>query len=315
MKSQTLARGIACLLASCAVVGASTTAFADPTARECAAASEDALSLRKQEKLKDAKDRLLVCSASSCPAEVRDECSHRMTDLTAAQPTVVFDVKDAQGGDLSAVRVSLDGALLIDHLGGGAVTVDPGEHTFRFEASGQTIEKKFVIREAEKGRTLSIAFGGATPAAAPVPAPALAPAPAATPAPATSAAPAAPAPADQSAAAPAQSTSSWSGQKTAAIIVGGVGIVGIGVGAVFGAQAFSNWSTAKNDCSSQGLCGSGTPADSAKSSAQSAATISTIAFAAGGAALVGGAILWFTAPSGAVQVGPTVGGFSMRGTF
>ncbi len=311
MKNQTIVRGIACLLASCAALGVSTTAFADPTARECAAASEDALSLRKQEKLKDAKDRLLVCSASSCPAEVRDECAHRMTDLTAAQPTVVFDVKDAQGGDLSAVRVSLDGAQILDHLGGGAVTVDPGEHTFRFEASGQTIEKKFVIREAEKGRTISIAFGGGTPAAAPVPAPA------ATPASAAASTPAAPPPADQPAATPpaADSASSWNGQKTAAIVVGGVGIVGIGVGAVFGAQAFSNWSTAKNDCNTQGFCGSGTAADSAKSSAQSAATISTIAFVAGGAAVVGGAILWFTAPSGAVQVGPTVGGFSMRGTF
>jgi hypothetical protein len=283
------------------VLGTSTAAFADPTARECAAASEDALSLRKQEKLKDAKDRLLVCSAPSCPAEVRDECARRMTDLTAAQPTVVFDVKDAQGGDLSAVRVSLDGALLLDHLGGGAVTVDPGEHAFRFESSGQTIEKKFVIRESEKGRTISIAFGGGTPAAAS----------------ALASTPAAPPPSDQPAATPppAESTSSWSGQKTAAIVVGGVGIVGIAVGSVFGVQAFSNWSTAKNDCSSQGLCGSGTAADSAKSSAQSAATVSTIAFAVGGAAVVGGAILWFTAPSGSVQVGPTVGGFSMRGTF
>jgi len=297
MKSQTLARGTACLLASCAVLGASTAAFADPTARECAAASEDALSLRKQERLKDAKERLLVCSTPSCPAEVRDECARRMTDLTAAQPTVVFDVKDAQGGDLLAVRVSLDGALLVDHLGGGAVTVDPGEHTFRFESSGQTIERKFVIRESEKGRTISIAFGGGTPAAGA--------APAATPI------------ADQPAATPppADSSSSWNGQKTAAVVVGGVGIVGIAVGAVFGAQAFSKWSTAKNDCTTQGFCGSGTPADSAKSSAQSAATLSTVAFAVGGAAVVGGAILWFTAPSGAVQVGPTVGGFSMRGTF
>jgi hypothetical protein len=295
-------QGVSLLLLAGAGVAIPRVAHADPTARECAAASEDALSLRKQEKLKDAKDKLLVCSAPTCPGEVRDECARRMTDLTAAQPTVVFDVKDAQGGDLSAVRVSLDGALLVDHLGGAAVAVDAGDHTFVFEASGQTVEKKVVVRESEKGRTIQVSFGGATPAGA-------AAAPAAVDATGASAtaAPAA-APADQGA-------SSWNGQKTAAVVIGGAGIVGVAVGSIFGLQAFSKWSTAKTDCSTYGSCGSGTLADSDKSSAQSAATVSTIAFVVGGAAVVGGAILWFTAPSGSVQVGPTVGGMAMRGTF
>jgi hypothetical protein len=278
-----------------AALAVASPAYADPTPRECATASEEELTLRKQEKLADAKNRLLTCSAPSCPAEVRDECARRMAELTAAQPTVVFDVKDAAGADLSAVRVSVDGAPLLDHLGTGAVTIDPGEHVFRFEASGQLVEKKLVVRESEKGRLIEASFGGVAPAAGE---------------PAAATAPPAPAP-DAGAA----TSSSWSTQKTIALVVAGVGVVGVGVGSYFGVQAFSNWSQAKNDCNSSGSCGAGTTADAEKGSAQSAATASTIAFAVGGAAIVGAGILWFTAPSGAVQVAPTVGGFALRGRF
>lgn len=37
------------------------------------------------------------------------------------------------------------------------------------------------------------------------------------------------------------------------------------------------------------------------------ATVSTVAFVVGGAALATGAVLWLTAPSGGVHVAPTVG--------
>jgi hypothetical protein len=296
---------VSVLLASSALV-VSGAAFADPTPRDCATASEDALNLRKQEKLKDAKDRLLVCSAPTCPAEVRDECARRMTEVTAAIPSVVFDVKDAAGNDVATVHVTMDGALLTDHLGGAAVTVDPGEHTFRFEAApSPAVEKKLVIHEGEKDRHVAVALGGSDAPAAAAAVPAAAPVAMTTPA------PAAPPAADQG-------ESSWNGQKTAAVVIGSVGVVGVVLGAVFGASAFSKWSSAKTACGT--ACGPDDPAQSLKNDASSAATLSTVTFAVGGAALVGAAVLWFTAPSGAqVQVAPTVGagatGITLRGTF
>jgi hypothetical protein len=278
------------------VLSASGGAFADPTARECATASEDALGLRKQEKLKDAKDRLLVCSAPTCPADVRDECARRMTELTAAIPSVVFDVKDASGNDVAAVHVTMDGSMLTDQLTGGALAVDPGEHTFRFEVpSSPAVEKKLVIHEGEKDRHVAVALGGgdATTNGSPPP----------PPAPTTT---------------PERGGSSWNGQKTAAVVVAGIGVVGIGVGSIFGAMAFSKWSDAKSACA--GGCGPNDPAQTQKSDAQTAATVSTVGFIAGGAALVGAAALWFTAPSGAqMQVAPAVGaqsmGLTLRGAF
>jgi hypothetical protein len=93
--------------------------------------------------------------------------------------------------------------------------------------------------------------------------------------------------------------STWGTQKTSALIAAGLGVAAVGIGSYFGLRAFSKWSDARSECG--GGCGPGDAALSAKSDAQTAATISTITFAAGGAALAGAVVLWLTAPKG---VGP-----------
>jgi hypothetical protein len=259
-----------------------TSAFGAPTPRECASASEDSLALRKQEKLGAAKEKLLLCANPACPAEIRDECGHELSEVAGAMPSVVFDVKDAAGNDVSAVRVTMDGAPLVDHLGAEAVSIDPGEHVFRFEPvpPSPAVERSFVVREGERNRHLSVTLGGA-------------------------------------AGADHASGSSRGGRKTIALVMGGVGIVGIGVGAAFGVMAMSSWNSAKSDCGS--LCSPTSHAVSEKSTASSQATISTVGFVAGGLLAAGAAALWFTTPSGNVQVGPSAGangaGMALRGVF
>jgi hypothetical protein len=86
------------------------------------------------------------------------------------------------------------------------------------------------------------------------------------------------------------------GQRTAAWILGGVGIVGLGVGAVLGLQAKH-----KND-DSKGYCPNDPNLCTARGvdlrdSAKKDAMGSTIAFGAGGALVVTGLILLLTAPS------------------
>jgi hypothetical protein len=44
-----------------------------------------------------------------------------MADLERAQPTVVFDVKDDAGNDLTDVKVTVDGNPLADKLTGTAL--------------------------------------------------------------------------------------------------------------------------------------------------------------------------------------------------
>jgi hypothetical protein len=108
-------------------------------------------------------------------------------------------------------------------------------------------------------------------------------------------------------------------QRTIAIAVGAVGVAGIAAGAFFGLKASSTWKTAKEGCTNYP---NGCSPDAAESSqdAGSQATIATVGFVIGAAALAGGAVLWFTAPHApesetkvSFGVGPT--GVVVRGGF
>lgn len=91
------------------------------------------------------------------------------------------------------------------------------------------------------------------------------------------------------------SESRSSSQKTMGIVLGAAGVVGIGVGSFFGLRAMSKNGDAADLCpdkkckSAEGL--------SLTEDANSAATGANIAFGLGLAALAGGAVLYFTAPS------------------
>ena len=54
--------------------------------------------------------------------------------------TLVLGARDPKGNDIDGTRVLLDGAVLVDHLDGKPVPVDPGEHTIVFGLLGETIE-------------------------------------------------------------------------------------------------------------------------------------------------------------------------------
>ena len=98
-------------------------------------------------------------------------------------------------------------------------------------------------------------------------------------------------------------------QKPVGLVLVGVGVVGLGVGTVFGLSAKSKY----NDAFDSGACDRSTkqcdaPGQSAVDDARSKATLSTILFAAGGVLAVGGAIVFLTAPSTharALHVAPT----------
>jgi hypothetical protein len=131
-----------------------------PTTAGCLAAAESSLALRSQHKLRDARAQLLICSAPSCPTDVRAECIRRVAEINTALPSVVFEAKDGDGNDLVEVTVTLDGQPLADRLDGPALVVDPGVHSFVFEASGQPpVRKQFVIREGDKDRRERITLG------------------------------------------------------------------------------------------------------------------------------------------------------------
>jgi hypothetical protein len=110
-------------------------------------------------------------------------------------------------------------------------------------------------------------------------------------------------------------------QKPAALVSGGVGVAGLVVGTVFVLSAKSKYDDSLAKCpSSKDLC---TPEGvSLRNDARSAGTTATVAYAAGGVALVAGAVLWFTAPkseksrtSAELHLSPSLGGVTMYGQW
>ncbi len=94
---------------------------------------------------------------------------------------------------------------------------------------------------------------------------------------------------------PKEERSGWGTQKTAGLVVGIAGVVGLGVGGFFGLKTQSTWRDAQSHCTSNLECEAEgvTLAEQARSSGN----IATIAVIAGGVLAAGGAVLFFTAPS------------------
>jgi hypothetical protein len=304
---------------------------ADPTMSECLAANEGAIKLRGEHKLRQARDEALVCSAPSCPGEVRDVCQLRVKDLNAAIPSIVFLAKDGAGHDLVAVRVFMDGEPIGDRLDGAAISVDPGQHVFTFEADGlPPVTQSFVVGEGQKDRREGITVGSA---AASEPPPTSVPT--ATPTVATlgpTANPVAIAAEPPGGGPTTVASPPGTGQRIAGVAVGALGIVGLGLGGVFGSLAASKWSNAKAACNGEPASCTTSPISIGfqdEASAKTMATISTASFIAGGVLAASGIVVFLTAPKSSssdvprsargIELTPTGGpgaaGMMMIGSF
>jgi hypothetical protein len=208
----------------------------------------------------------------------------KVAELEAKLPTLTIVVPAP--ADRPDLEIKRDGAVVGRAAWGAPIPVDPGPHPIDASAPGRT-PWHGQAQVAGPGAKASIEVPPLAEASAPPP---IAPTPTPTPA------PAAPAPAPVSPSRP----SDGSTQRILGLVVGGVGIVGIGVGSAFGLIAKS-----KNDSTSGHCNGSvcDAPTISTLSDAKTDATISTIGFAAGGALLAGGVVLYLLAPSAPSSTG------------
>lgn len=288
-------RGLA--LVAFSVLGVALDAHAeDLTTAQCVSVNEHAQALRRGGELRAARTNLRRCVSRSCPGPVRVDCATRLDEVERAMPSLVFVAKDAKGADLVAVSVAMDGVVLTDQLDGSALSVDPGEHTFELTTKGASpVSTHLVLREGMKGRHELVVFG--TP-------------PQGVETPARQA----------DAPTPAPEARDGSSQRLLGLIVGGAGIVGLGIGTYFGvrakgtyddASASANCPAGLSSCNQSGVDGNRTAHDQA--------TVSTVAFVAGGALLAGGVVLFLTAPKdGSVRVqagglGASSAGLQLRG--
>ena len=270
---------------------------AEASAGECLAASAASLRLDSLHRVRAERAELLKCAAPTCPGDIKKECIRRVDDVTAAIPTIMFDVKDGEGNDLSAVTVTMDAEVLTDRLEGIALPVDPGAHLFTFEAAGHPpVRKQFVLREGEKRRLEVITFRAATAQAG-----------GARDVASSEAGPGARSPSGHdgaslvSAASPPGSSTGGAphASRVLPLLAAGVGVAGLAVGTVFGLQALSKRDDARKVCPD--LCADQNGVNQ-WNDARRAGTVSTVAFLVGGAGVAGALVLWLTARPESVEV-------------
>jgi hypothetical protein len=278
------------------------TALADDK-QVCADAYEKSQSLRDDGKLLKSREQLRLCARAECPDAIAKTCAEWLTQIEQRLPSIVLSAKNGSGADLVDVRVTMDGADLTSKLEGRAVEVDPGAHTFVFEGADGRVEQQFVVKQGAKDQALAVTLG--KPAVPPL------------------------ADAQPSTSEPAPSPSG--GTSTLRYVgygVGGLGLVGLGLGVIFGLQANSKFDESKKDpngtgCDANDFCGA--QGKQARSDAQSAGTLSTVGFVAGGVLLATGVALVVFAPSSskssvqtarlAPMVGANAGGIMIGGRF
>jgi hypothetical protein len=193
---------------------------------------------------------------------------------------------------------------------GTALPVDPGTHVIEASAPKKqpwSTKVEVAVKQTDARVTVTLEDAAET---------------AATPPPAAGGVPTNPASPPAAPSTPAETSSGLGSQKTIALVVGAVGIVGLGVGGAFGMVAKSDNDQALQNCRTSTLCTQ--RGLSLTSDAKNAATFSTVGFGVGAAALVGGVVLWLTAPHAGTTstgiratpvVGPSYAGAALGGAW
>lgn len=226
---------------------------------------------RKDQRLSYARDRV-------------DALTPRLSRLTVSVPT------ETRVDGLTLYR---NGKELPAVAWGTSTPTDPGSYVLEARAPGRRSWKTSVAVPPEGG-SVSVTVPELAPVAEdlmPIPAPAQSlgtePAPKRAPAP--------PALVPKREAPPASTDTLDQSRRVTALVVGGMGFVGLGVGGALAVSARSRFDDSASLCNEAGFC---TPAGTAiRDSAQSKAVVASVITGVGAAALVTGVVLWLTAPS------------------
>lgn len=238
-----------------ATLVASDPAHAQSEREQCANAADQAQQLRDEGKYRRAREQMLLCARDVCPGPIKRDCLDWLRQLDDVAPSVVFAAKEGNK-DLTDVKVTMDGQPVASSLDGRPMPVDLGKHVFRFEHNGQTQDAEVVIGAGQKGRNISVTFGAATPPPPPPP--------------------------------PAGDKGGDGGSIVLPLVVGGIGLAAIGVGAGFGLSgksAVDDLQKCKPKC-----------AQSDVDSARTKLIVADISFIAGAVLIAGAVVLYLVRP-------------------
>jgi hypothetical protein len=225
---------------------------------------------------------------------------------------LTIEVADATRA-LPGLRVRRDGVETAPSLIGSAVPVDPGSISVEAQAPGY--EPFSITVNVEPSGRQSVLVPVLTPRAA-EPAAVVPPAVALTAPPVPASVPPPPAPV----APPPPAPERGNAQRWIGISLGGLGLVGVGVGTYFGLRAIDQDEQADAGSCDDSVCQDADDFEHAES-ANDAAVAANIAFAAGGALLATGIVVYLSAPSGPSgsgvrlepRIGPSFAGLAVGG--
>lgn len=121
---------------------------------------------RKDGKLLAAREHLLACSHESCMDAIKNDCATWLQEVEESLPSVVIVARDRWGDETLDVRMLVDGEIAREALDAQAISVDPGEHLFRFESgNAPPVERTLIVREGEQNQRVEVQFGAGTPSA------------------------------------------------------------------------------------------------------------------------------------------------------
>lgn len=218
----------------------------------------------------------------------------RSGQLEARLPKLRIDVPEANR--VPGLEIRRDGALVGSAQWGSPVPVDPGEHELVATAPGKRTLSQKVRAEVGKTNTLVLPPLEAEPASATQ---AAAPPQAFVTAEAV-ASPAEASPPSSDSSPPHDSGAEGAGPNPLIFGLAGLGVVGLGVGTVFGLMASSTYDDSKAECQpdNPNLCSQN--GVELRDDARSQGNIATVAFVVGGAALAGAGI-WLLVDSGSSE--------------
>jgi hypothetical protein len=211
--------------------------------------------------------------------------ARRAALLAPRLPQILLDVPSF--ARTPGLEVLHDGKVIPEPDWAGKTPIDPGAHEISARAPGKI------------GWSASVTF--VEKATTTVPVPALVDLPAAAP--------------RAIVMAPPPQRPGMPTQRKVALATGGLGVAGLVIGSVFGLRAGSQWRSAQATCvdpaTDRGCTSAG---NQLSKDALTSATVSTVGFAVGGAAVVAAGVLWFTArpststgPASSLRIAPVVG--------
>lgn len=249
-------------------LGAVGSARADDKAT-CVSAYETGQDLRNKGEFLRAREQLVMCARPACKDWMVAECTKWLDELDRRQPTIVLTAENERGEIVDLVKV-LDesGRPIAEGATGRAIALDPGPHQLTFVArDGSKVVVLKMIQEGQQAVPIKAVFEPTKPANA--------------------AKPAGPAKEAESPGATPVASSPW---RTTGFISLGAGIVGLGVGSVFGLIALGKKSSA--NCDASNVCDPGTT-----SGIEGAALGSTVGFVAGSVLVASGLALLVFGPN------------------